>query len=110
MRVLLDEDLPIRLRHHFVESVEAITVDYQGWKGVQNGALLRKAVEADFDVFVTIDQGVPHQQNIEVLQIGVVVIEAVSNDIETLTSFMPEVNEAVQSVENGTVVRAKEPS
>lgn len=27
MRVLLDEDLPIRLRHYFGEGVEAVTVE-----------------------------------------------------------------------------------
>lgn len=110
MRVLLDEDLPIRLRHHFGEEVEAVTVDYRGWKGVSNGALLHKAVEAGFGVFVTIDQGVPHQQNIEAFDIGVVVIEAASNDIDTLAPLMPQVSEAAQSVERGTIVRVKESS
>ena len=46
MRVLLDEHLPYRLRQLF--AVEVVTVGYQGWKGIKNGELLRKA-SAEFD-------------------------------------------------------------
>jgi hypothetical protein len=54
MRLLLDENLDWRLRRdlldHQVESVPLI-----GWAGIENGELLRKAVEAGFDVLVTMD-------------------------------------------------------
>ncbi len=54
MRLLLDENLDWRLRHdlvdHQVESVPLI-----GWAGIENGELLRKAVETRFDVLVTMD-------------------------------------------------------
>ena len=63
MRVLLDENLDWRLRRdlpgHQVESVPLL-----GWAGIQNGALLRKAVESGFDVLVTMDGNMVHQQNI----------------------------------------------
>ncbi len=49
MRLLLDENLDWRLGRdlldHQVESVPLI-----GWAGIENGKLLRKAVEAGFDV------------------------------------------------------------
>jgi hypothetical protein len=52
MRLLLDENLDWRLGRslpgHQVESVPLL-----GWAGIQNGELLRKAVEARFDVLVT---------------------------------------------------------
>ena len=45
MRILLDENLDWRLRRelpgHVVESVPLI-----GWAGIQNGAFLKRAVEA----------------------------------------------------------------
>jgi len=51
MRLLLDENLDWRLRRdlldHQVESVPLI-----GWAGIENGELLRKGVEAGFDVLV----------------------------------------------------------
>ena len=43
MRVLLDEDIPISLRHYFQTEVVVETVEYRGWKGLQNGALLRSS-------------------------------------------------------------------
>jgi hypothetical protein len=52
IRVLLDEDLPIRLRNHFPEGIEVETVEYRGWKGLENGALLTAAAK-DFDALVT---------------------------------------------------------
>lgn len=55
MRLLLDENLDWRLRRdlldHQVESVPLIE-----WAGTENGELLRKAVEAGFDVLVTMGQ------------------------------------------------------
>jgi len=54
MRLLLDENLDWRLRRdlaaHHVDSVPLID-----WAGVENGELLKKAVEAGFDVLITMD-------------------------------------------------------
>ena len=44
MKVLLDEDVPVRLRFYF-QTAEVETVEYRGWKGLKNGALLRAAQE-----------------------------------------------------------------
>ena len=58
MRVLLDEDVPTRLRLYFGEAVDVETVEYRGWKGLKNGELLRAAQE-HFDVLVTMDNHLP---------------------------------------------------
>jgi predicted nuclease of predicted toxin-antitoxin system len=54
MRLLLDENLDWRLQRdlpaHQVESVPLI-----GCAGIEKGELLRKAVEAGFDVLITMD-------------------------------------------------------
>lgn len=60
MRVLLDEDLNTRLRHAFSDEHRVETVEYRGWKGMKNGALLTVASE-EFDVFVTMDNSLPDQ-------------------------------------------------
>ena len=39
------------------------TVQDMGWAGITNGELLARA-EQEFDVFVTADQGLPHQQHL----------------------------------------------
>lgn len=58
MRVLLDENLPRRLKRCFAEDVVVLTVQDCGWKGLQDGELLQIA-QTEFDVFVTSDKGIP---------------------------------------------------
>jgi len=54
-RVLLDENLPIRLRSWLPE-LDVVTVDFMGWKGVRNGELVGLAQAAHFAVLVTADR------------------------------------------------------
>jgi len=60
IRVLLDEDLDVRLRHHLGAYFQAETVAYRGWKGKENGELLA-AAEAAFDVLVSADSNLQFQ-------------------------------------------------
>jgi hypothetical protein len=43
-----------------VESVPLI-----GWAGIENGELLQKAANAGFEVLVTMDSNMVHQQSID---------------------------------------------
>ncbi|HEY4258344.1 MAG TPA: DUF5615 family PIN-like protein [Candidatus Udaeobacter sp.] len=80
MRLLLDENLDWRLRRdlpgHQTESVPLI-----GWAGVENGELLAKAVDARFDVLLTMDSNMMHQQNIGRYSIAVIALRARSNQL-----------------------------
>ncbi len=73
MKVLLDENLPHQLRTALAGH-DAITVQYLGWNGLKNGALLRTAEDAGFQVFLTSDQGVKEQQNMKGRKLGLVVL------------------------------------
>ncbi len=81
MRILLDKNLDWRLRRdlpeHQVESVPLL-----GWAGIQNGELLRKAVEAGFEVLVTMDGNMVHSQNIARHAIAVIALRAKSNRLD----------------------------
>jgi hypothetical protein len=68
-RLLLDENLPRRLRTAFGGHT-AITVQQMRWNGVRNGTLLRRA-QLEFDVFVIADRSIPFQQSVAGLDIGV---------------------------------------
>jgi hypothetical protein len=52
--VLLDENLPQKLRL-FLTGHEVVSVAYQGWAGISNGALIAAAEEAGFDAIITAD-------------------------------------------------------
>jgi Domain of unknown function (DUF5615) len=54
MRVLLDECVPRKLKRELANH-EVQTVTEHGWSGIKNGDLLKLA-EAEFDIFLTVDQ------------------------------------------------------
>src|SRR5213080_3220318 len=103
MRLLLDENLDWRLRRdlldHQVESVPLI-----GWAGIENGELLRKAVEAGFDLLVTMDSNMVHEQNIRQYAIAVVALRAASNRLADTRPLIPALVPALQQVKPGTVM------
>lgn len=102
MRLLLDENLDWRLRHdlpgHQVESVPLI-----GWAGIENGQLLTKAVGARFDVLVTMDSNMVHQQNIAKYPIAVIALRAPSNRLADTRPLMPALLALLPNAGSGTV-------
>ncbi|HEX6085036.1 MAG TPA: hypothetical protein VF266_10960 [Thermoanaerobaculia bacterium] len=51
----------------------------QRWLGLRNGVLLRAAVDAGFDVFITNDSSIEFQQNVTRIGIAVVAIVGCRN-------------------------------
>ena len=109
IRVLLDEDIPIRLRLHFPEGASVVTVEYQGWKGLKNGALLRVA-EAHFDVFVTMDDNLPDQQYLQRFDLTVAILRARSKSLKDLLELMPEIERSLFDLQPGKAVRIYPPT
>src|SRR5688500_12288365 len=107
MRVLLDECLPRRLKRE-ISAHDVATVPEVGWAGKKNGELLRLAA-AEFDVFVTVDQGLPFQQNLAAGSGGgtlsVVMLEAASNRLEELLPLVPALLTALEALTPGSFVR-----
>ena len=62
MLVLIDENLPQKLRLSLTGH-DVRTVGYEGWAGLVNGALLRAAEVAGFEVLLTADQSIRYQRN-----------------------------------------------
>ncbi len=80
------------------------TVADMNWAGTKNGALLQRAA-VDFDVLITVDQGIPYQQNLAGIALALIIIMAPSNDIKDLRPRMPEVLRVLAKVQPGQVVR-----
>ena len=103
MRILLDESLPIELRdklpQHAVRSVQEM-----GWAALKNGELLHRAAD-QFDVFVTADQNLQYQQNLQILPIGVAVLVAKSNRMLSLEPLIPQLILALASMKPRTLIR-----
>ena len=103
MRVLLDESLPRPLAR-LLTGHEVRTVAQEGWASFENGDLLRVSAER-FDVLVTADRNLEFQQNLTTLPIAVIVLIADSNRLESLEPLVPQLLEALGSLELKTIVR-----
>jgi hypothetical protein len=102
MNILLDECLPRRLKFH-ISGHTVQTVPEMGWAGTKNGALLRLA-EGAFDVFVTADQNMQYQQNLRSNILGIIVLIAPNNRLETLTPLIPQLMSTLSSIQPGKVI------
>lgn len=80
MKVLLDEQLPHRLRT-YLGAHEVYTVDYMGWAGLKNGELLRAAEADGFEVFLTGDKNLAYQQNLGERRMAIITLSAIDFDI-----------------------------
>jgi len=88
VRLLLDESLPRRLARHLT-GFDVDTVYDRDWSGLKNGELLR-AAEPDYDVFVTADQNLQYQQNLQGFKIRVAVLAARTNRLQDLLLLVPD--------------------
>lgn len=99
MRVLLDENLDWRLMRgmpeHEVDSVPKI-----GWGGISNGHLLERAAE-EYDVFITIDRGIPYQQKIEKYDLVMIGLRAKTNRLGDTLPLIPLVLNLLPTTERG---------
>lgn len=72
MKLLLDECVTRYLKREFAAH-EVHTVAEAGFKGLENGNLLR-AASGKYDVLITVDRNLPYQQNLTDLEIAILVL------------------------------------
>ena len=97
MRILFDQGTPAPLREHLPgHSVE--TAYEKGWSALRNGELLAKA-EAEFDVLITTDRNLRHQQNLAERRIAILVLPTTS--WPRLQSITREVATTIASLKPG---------
>ncbi len=100
MKLLLDECVPEDLKD-FISGHEVASAAEMGWKGIKNGELMRRAVDAGFEAFLTADKNIRHQQNISKYQIAVIVFDVYRNKVDELRKKLPEMYEILPAVEKG---------
>jgi hypothetical protein len=105
MRVLIDECLPRKLKQELPE-YDAQTVPEMGWAGKKNGELLQ-LMTGQFDVFITIDQNLTYQQNLEGASISVITLAAPSNRLSDLLPLVDGIKSALKTIEAGKLVRIR---
>jgi len=82
MRALLDENVPEELGVVF-EVLHATHIEALGFKGISNGELLQLA-RADFQILISFDKGLPHQQSHTGERLSILVLRLPDNKKDTV--------------------------
>lgn len=104
-RVLLDENLPRKLRGDLSEFTVR-TVQEEEWTSYANGQLLGRAQEK-FDVLLTADRRLQFQQNLAHYNIGVVVIRTVSLRYRAIRTAIDPIRAALVAVAPGELIQVQ---
>ncbi len=91
MKILLDENLPAKLKYDFGDGFEVRTVKDMGWLGKKNGELLGLAAFNGFDLFITLDKNLKYQQNLDKVDLKFILLLANDNKHQTLQPFIDKV-------------------
>lgn len=92
MKLLLDENLPIKLKYRFNDAgFVAFTVRDMQWLGKENGELLQGMLNEKFTCFITIDNNLSFQQNFLHYSIQVLVLIARNNLYKTIMEMFPDI-------------------
>ena len=104
MRLLLDECLPQRVKFLFAEAGHVCqTAREAGLSGKENGELLA-AADKKFEVLLTIDKNIRHQQSLTGRAIAVLIIRAVSSDLDDIRPHVPEALRVLRTIQPGQFV------
>jgi predicted nuclease of predicted toxin-antitoxin system len=97
MRLIFDEDLPRDLPAHFEAHGHVVVhLEDLGWKGIRNGELLSR-VSGAYDVLITGDTNMRHQQNLARYDIAVVVLQPGTKVLAELIELVPQALAALGS-------------
>ena len=77
MRVLFDQGTPVPLRRHLSDH-RVETAYERGWSNLRNSALLDRAEAEGFELLITTDQSLRHQQNLAGRRLSVLVLRSTS--------------------------------
>ncbi len=98
MKILLDECVTKRLKK-YLEEFEVFTVRELELSGIKNGKLMTYCAENKFDILLTIDKNLMHQQNLDKYPVTIVVFNCFTSKIEELITFLPSFKSQVDSLQ-----------
>jgi len=97
MKILLDENMPAKVKYDVGEGHEVKAVRDMGWLGKKNGELLGLAAINGFDIFITLDKNLKNQQNLNKVDLKFIVLLAKDNKHETLQPYIDKIKTLLES-------------
>ncbi len=91
MKILLDENIPAKLRFDFGKGYEVRTVGEMNWNGKKNGELLGLATLNGFEIFIMLDKNLKNQQNLSKFEIKFILLLAKDNKHQTLQPYVEKI-------------------
>ncbi len=102
MKIILDECLPRRLTRD-LHPYLATTVPKEGWAGLKNNTLLELVIQ-HFDIFITLDSNLVHQQNLKNIDLCIITLHAENSRHETLLPLVPQILMAISASHPGAII------
>ena len=94
MKIIIDECVPSIVKRGLPER-KIVSVQEMGWAGIKNGELLR-LVAGEFDVFITSDKNLHHQQNLAAIDLSIILLP--SNQVPVIKALLPEIEAALTDI------------
>ena len=100
MRILFDHNTPRLLRRH-LDGHDVDAAAERGWAALGNGALLDRAEEAGYEVVITADKNIPHQQDLGRRNLALIVLGA--NRWPLIEPRIEDIRNALEGIQPGEV-------
>ena len=91
MKILLDENIDIRLKRSFPAGFEVYTVKDMGWNGIKNGELFQLLAGNNFDYWIVVDKNIPYQQNTKNIPFSIIVLDVFRNTLKNIEALVPKI-------------------
>jgi predicted nuclease of predicted toxin-antitoxin system len=108
MRVLLDNCIPRRLAA-LLDGIDVMPAVDIGWAALTDRDLL-DAMAGRYDVLVTVDRGIRHQQRLHDRPIAIILLRARTNRLADLAPLIPALRSALGQMSLGKVHEIGGPS
>jgi predicted nuclease of predicted toxin-antitoxin system len=94
MKILLDENLPVKLKFHLSE-FDTFTVRDMKWNSFKNGILLQAAEIEGFDYFITSDKNLQYQQNIKNFNMKFIILDLLLLKWSIIEPLIPTIKKII---------------
>lgn len=90
-KLLLDENLPKKLKYRFGEGFDVTTVPERGWNSLKNGELLKAMNQAGIEYLITADKNLSYQQNYQKSGVKLIVLNTFDSQYEFVLPFVAKI-------------------
>jgi hypothetical protein len=104
MKILFDQGTPVPLRR-FLDGHEVHTVFEKGWDRLTNGDVLTAAILNGYEILISTDQNLQHQQDLRHVRLGIVVLMTTS--WPRISRNTSAVATAIHRVQTGGIVEVQ---